>query len=650
MKNTFKHITIGLCTLAVLTQSCNNDFLNLNPETDLTEDNTLKTETELSLYLNNLYPKYILGHNDTWADQKIQPNVVGGSHLLASDFMTDNMVKYGNISNILDNTYSTPSAANSVGWTWENLRSVNYFIRNYTKALPAVDNDINRLNKYLGEALFFKSMDYYRKLMLFGDVPWISRDLNINSEELFKPRDKRTLVADSLLATIDLAIEKLDKVTGKADGRINQDMALFLKARIALFEGSFRTYHDELGLQSSANSFLEACVDACEKIMATGRYELYRGDANPYWKLFTFKKDPSSDGNKEAILVRTYNGSNVGHATQRYWDQNNSLSGARPAGGATRSLVDEYLCIDGRPIYTAGTEGNYTSNPLFKGYDGMWTELENRDPRLTQTINYPGENRSLFNRTTGILDKEENGVTYPRLSYNVGGGTTVTGYLPIKHWMGDRTENEATTLGQQTAIEFRYGEVLLMLAEAKAILGTLTQDDLDRTINKLRERAGFDFAQYPDSRLQLGNIPADPRLDKIYAEKLSYSVSPIIREIRRERRVEMVLEDRRYEDLMRWKAGNLMTVPLRGMKFTAEKQTLYNGSNTKKPIIALKEEVNKDIFLDKDGFIIAYPRSPNIINGTPLWADYRYYWPLPLYDLTLEGNQLEQNPGWLGAK
>ncbi|WP_313156089.1 RagB/SusD family nutrient uptake outer membrane protein [Sphingobacterium multivorum] len=649
-KNIFRLIVIATASSLLLTQSCNDKFLQLSPETELSNDNSLHTETELTLYLNNLYNRYILGHGSGWADAKVNPNVVGGSHLLASDFMTDNMVRYGNISSMMDNTFIPPNAGTSVDWTWENLRSVNYFIKNYRNALPAVNNDATRLNKYIGEAYFFKSMDYYRKLMLFGDVPWLSSDLNINSEQLYKPRDKRTVVADSLMKTIDLAVAGLEGITGRPDGRINQDMALFLKARIGLFEGSFRTYHNELSLQSTAKPFLEAAVDACEKIIASGRYQLYATGETPYWKLFTFKKDPNSDGNKEAILARVYDGTVVGHATQRYWDQNNSISGGRPAGGATRGLIDEYLCIDGKPIYTSGSAGSYTANPLFKGYDGLWSELENRDPRLKQTINYPGENRSLFNRTDGTTSLEKNGITYPRLSYNVSGGTTVTGYLPIKHWMGDRTENEATTNGQQTAIEFRYGEVLLMLAEAKAILGTLTQNDLDRTINLLRQRAGFDFAKYPSSKLELGNLPADPRLDEIYAAKLDYSVSPIIREIRRERRIEMVLEDRRYEDLMRWKAGNLMTVPLRGMKFTAEKGKLYDGTHTAKPIIALKEEVNKDIFLDNNGFIIAYPRSANITNGVALWADYRYYWPLPLYDLTLDGNQLVQNPGWLGAK
>ena len=104
----------------------------------------------------------------------------------------------------------------------------------------------------------------------------------------------------------------------------------------------------------------------------------------------------------------------------------------------------------------------------------------------------------------------------------------------------------------------------------------MSQADVDMTINALRERAGFDFVKYPTSKLVVGQEPADPRLDKIYAEKLDYPVSPLLREIRRERRVELAMENHRYEDLMRWKAGKLLTVPLRGMRMTDEMLELYS--------------------------------------------------------------------------
>ena len=75
--------------------------------------------------------------------------------------------------------------------------------------------------------------------------------------------------------------------------------------------------------------------------------------------------------------------------------------------------------------------------------------------------------------------------------------------------------------------------------------------------------------------------------------------TPLLREIRRERRVEMAIENRRYEDLMRWKAGKLLTVPLRGMKFTTV-QDLYDGTHTTKPEIAQQVELDKTVFVDEE--------------------------------------------------
>jgi hypothetical protein len=233
---------------------------------------------------------------------------------------------------------------------------------------------------------------------------------------------------------------------------------------------------------------------------------------------------------------------------------------------------------------------------------------------------------------------------YPRIENNYN-GSTMTGYWFIKHLMFDKTEYDATTSGQQTALIFRYAEVLLMLAEAKAELGTITNADLDRTINALRQSAGFNFTKYPNARLTIENIPNDPRLDKIYAEKLDYPVSPLLREIRRERRVELVMEGLRYQDLMRWKAGNLFTVPLRGMKFTAEKQALYDGTKNAPPKTAYKATVGVEVRIDDDGFLIVHPFDPNVTNGVLPWNDRRYYWPIT-YDELMANKNLTQTPGW----
>lgn len=636
-----KHYIYAL-GLAASLHACNDDFMERYP-LDVPTDNAFWTsESDLKLFLNKFYPIWIKGHYNGWSDGNyLYPLPVKGSPLAYGDVYSDNAVRTGNEFSELgeNNRIPTGSGASNNGWVWSDLRNVNYFLTHYTKAnLPK-----ETLDKYAGEAYFFKSWEYYRKVMIFGDVPWLTRELNTDSEELYMARTPRAEVMDSILLCINKAVAGLPEKGKEESGRLNKDMANFLKARICLFEGTYRKYHTELGLDGT--KFLKECETACEALL--GKYSLYQGDGETsYYKMFTVKGVNAFSGNPEVILGRTYIPDEYGNAFQRYYHQNNSN---RQAMGATRGFLEEYLCADGRPIYVGGSEGNYEVNPLFKGY-GMWKELDNRDPRLTQTVCRPGEYVTIFNN--GSIDLA-NGIEYPNISYS-SSGSTVTGYRFIKHWMGDQEEMDAVTNGVQAAIEFRYGELLLMYAEAEYELnGTLTQQQADMTINALRERAGYDFNAYPTAKLTVGQEPADPRLDKIYREKLDYTVSPLLREIRRERRVELAMENRRYEDLMRWKAGNLFTVPLRGMKFTEEMQALYDGSHTDRLNggSAAKITIDKDVYLDEEGYIICYPKSPykQTIKGCLPWHDYRYLWPVPAEEIRLNPN-LVQNPGWIEAE
>lgn len=619
---------IGLISLLT---ACNDDFMEKYPLDKITDENFWKSENDLKLYLNTLYPDYIIGHQSGWAQDRMYPLNIMGSPLMYGDVYSDNAIKTGSEDSRMAGEYVVPTGSGNTGWSWTNMRKINFFLSRYDRAeLP----EALKL-QYAAEAWFFKAWDYFDKVLYFNDVPWLSRDLNTDSEELYAPRDSRETVMDSVLWCLNQAVAYLPEKGKEESGRLNKDQANFLKARICLFEGTYRKYHTELNLQSSANKFLQEAVTACEALL--GKYSLYNKGNLPYWNMFAAI---NISDNPEIILARTYIEGEVGHAAQRYFDQNNSN---RQAQGATRGLVDEYLCIDGQPIYTGGTDGSYIPNSHFLGY-GKWTELENRDPRLTQTICRPGEHKTIYQG--GIVSLENNGITYPTLSYNES-GSCVTGYYIIKHWMGDVVEQDRVTNGIQSAIMFRYAEILLNYAEAKYELnGTLSQADIDLTINALRQRAGFDFDTYPTARLVAGNEPEDPRLDKIYREKLDYTVSPLLREIRRERRVELAIENSRYRDLMRWKGGNLFSVPLRGMNFLAV-ESLYDGTNTSKPEIAPKTVLGTNVWVDEKGFIICYPKSPyvNTVNGVLPWDDYRYYFPIPKEELTLNP-QLVQNPGW----
>lgn len=657
-----------MCCVAGL-YSCNDDFMQQNPIQELAEGSFLKNASDLPYYLNQLYPIYVTGHQSGNAYDVVAPYGVQGSPIAFGDIVSDNEIGFtgsaGNPNNRLDGSFTVPQSGTTTGWEWGNLKKVNYFLSHYGEA----QGNAVEIEAYAAEAYFFKAWDYYKKLVIFGEVPWLTSDLNINSPELYAPRTPRAELADSILWCINYAVDHL-KDSKNASGRINKDMANFLKARFCLFEGTFRKYHQNDAspmpqVPSDYQKFLNECVTACEALY--GRYTLYinaadksvDGTNNSYWKMFTFNQDPSTDKNTEAILTRIYDGDKLGHSFTRYY-----LMGANAAGrfsfGASKSLIDEYLCIDGKPVPEDGLPAG-----LFKGYDGGdWRELDNRDPRLKQTVMKPGEYASIWTRDAigdipaGTWDATKLKTFYPGIAYNCLSAnqdwqmrTSVTGWQIIKHWTPDPGDYPATA-SKQSATMFRYGEVLLMLAEAKAELGTITNADLDRTVNALRERAGFNFTTYPNSKLTTANVPADSRLDAIWMAA-GCSVTPLLREIRRERRVELAIEGMRREDLIRWKAGKLMEVPLRGMKFTPERQAIYNGSNKgladRKTDYARQTNLGVDVFVDGNGFIIGFPKASNVANGTLKWDDKYYYQPIPFQELELN-KDLTQSPGWEDIK
>ena len=246
MKFNFKKYILALGMASVLLPGCNDDFMERYPQDQLTDESFWKTETDLKLMLNSLYPLYIIGHQSGWAQDKSPALNVVGSPLMYGDVYSDNCVKTGNEFRSMAGELIVPTGASADnGWYWWNLRKVNFFLNRYDRA----DLSQEKKNAYAAEAYFFKAWDYYQKVLLFGDVPWLTRDLNVDSEELYAARTPRSEVMDSVLMCINKAVEWLPEKGKQEDERLNKDQANFLKARICLFEGTFRKYHTEAGLQ-----------------------------------------------------------------------------------------------------------------------------------------------------------------------------------------------------------------------------------------------------------------------------------------------------------------------------------------------------------------------------------------------------------------
>jgi hypothetical protein len=162
------------------------------------------------------------------------------------------------------------------------------------------------------------------------------------------------------------------------------------------------------------------------------------------------------------------------------------------------------------------------------------------------------------------------------------------------------------------SIQYRYAEVLLNYIEAKAELGQITQAEIDKTIKKLRDRVGM-------PNLLLANIETDLNWE-------FPSLSPVLNEIRRERKVELALEDFRWDDIARWAAAEELIVGKRP-----------------KGAKAAQFPVPPVLPTDANGFIDPYRNA--LPNGFGFKVDRDYLNPLPQHELTLNRN-LKQNPGW----
>lgn len=584
----------AIAGLFVCLVSCNDKFMDRYPLDRITDENYWKTENDLLQYANTFYPRYIVGFGQAWQDGTSQPRGHNVAATVYGDIISDNAAP-NNYSLVSANQYIAylNASSNDIGYNFTSIRELNIFIENYDKA--PIDQDIK--NKYLGEILFFKAWDYFDKVKNWGEVPWLDKSLQTNDPQLFEPKTPREALLDSIIMTLDQAIAFLPSKEMAANNRVHREMAIFLKSRIGLYEGTFRKYHQ---LPLDANRFLRIAAESALMLMDGGKYALQQGNHNTvYNQLFATE---SYAANPEAILWRQYSTAlTYGSAFSRYFTQN-----SRHQFGATRSLVDEYLCADGLPI---------SSSPLFQGKSSLTAELKNRDPRLTQTV----ANFGAYNLAVGVPQGAEN-APKPNIP-GLNGNKVPTGYRVAKWWYNSVADWDRVTNGQQAGLMWRYAEVLLTYAEAKYELGEISQLVLDKTINQLRSRVGM-------PKLWLGSEPIDARLDGIYQTYLGGSISPILREIRRERRVEMAFEGTRWDDIVRWKAGKLLDVPVEGIKF----------NQTEFP----KVVVNRDIFLSPEGFIDPYRQT---LPAGRKWDDRQYLFPFAMEELLLNP-KLIQNPGW----
>lgn len=551
------------------------DHLTLLPEDTLSPKNYFSNREELRLWTNQFYSQ--LDAADDLAAQNADDHV---DNALGALIMGQR------------------DAASENGWSWSLLRSINFYLQNSANCA-----DLEARKHYDGVAYFMRAYFYFNKVRRYGDVPWYNQVLASSDDVLlFKEREGRHLVMDSVMVDLDRAIAMLP--TTKAVATVTKWTALALKTRVALFEGTYRKYH---GLREG-DKYLQQAAQAGEEFIANSGYSLYKSTTGLSYREFFVSDNAIA---QEVVLGRIYSSTiNLMHGIQF-----NIINSKQ---GMTKRFMNHYLMADGTRFTDKQGWQAVTYSDEFAG----------RDPRMEQTVLAPGY------KQTGSTQ-----VTKNQLSSS-------TGYQPIK--FVSSSAYSGASKGVSDFPLFRAAEVYLNFAEAKAELGTLTQADLDLSINKIRARVGM-----PALDLNWANQNPDALLASYYPKVANSTMKGVLLEVRRERTVELVMEGFRQWDILRWKEGQQMTVPYYGCYFPGPGRydmdndgvdDLVLWKNVKETIASgVSKEIGVDIILSEGdkGYIKAYP------DMAITWREDRdYLWPIPTSERVLSGGRLTQNPGW----
>ncbi|PST82038.1 RagB/SusD family nutrient uptake outer membrane protein [Pedobacter yulinensis] len=587
--SSIKRLLCGGAIAAVM--SCNT--LDLKPEGQLTLENILSDYNGFLTYSWQFYNAFN-GYTNEMLDNDLN------SDLLA-------LANPNGQSQWIWQQVTIPTAANSYSRPYANLRTVNLMLDYIDKSSL---NEVDRVHwRCIG--YFFRAYNYTNLINLYGDVPYVDKPLNDQSEELLVAHTPRDVVAANILK--DLQYAEANLKNGDGENTVNVHVVRALLSRFGLREGTWRKYHNLAG----ANTYLQASFDASAKLMVSFPA------LNPNYDLDF--NSVSLAGVPGIILYKAYVANQVTHGLST---QNRNSSGRYDL---TKAAADMFLMTDGQTRFTS---------PLFQGDKSAFTEFRNRDRRLyycvpppftvvttppslnfTYTSNpvdtsYFGIMRAISDPTHKTLPtrnwngfvvrQEPHYVDFPNgQPYSV----TYTGYRFYKYYNQQVQDAQGQDISDSPI--FRMGEVLANHAEAAYELGLFNQAVADATVNKLRARGAV-------APLNVTNIPNDPTRDQ--------AVNPVLWEIRRERSIELIGEGFRFDDLRRWKK---MEYAVR------EKLGRYITKGTDVPA--------NSIIPIQNGASAGYISYLGVPPGP--FPEHYYLYPIPSNQIVLNP-KITQNPGW----
>ena len=583
---------------SILPFSSCSDFLDREPITKPEDGNFLTGAIQVENYINGLYmtlPSFSKFGLGVRSEEKNSDNIIAE--------------KYDARLHGQNNQFSGAS-----DWQtgYQNLRKVNYFFHNYKVPEAQENEDVLSLK---GEAYFLRAYWHFDLLKKFGSIPVMDAfwDENATIAGLQIPAKTRNEVARFILSDL-VEAKNLLHSRGKYSGiRINKEAAMVLAMNVALYEGTWEKYHSSDDFASSTNEsnyFLGEVINWGNELFGCG-IDLYKTGQNPgdaFAALFN-SKDLSGMG--EVLLWRKYS-SDEGV----FHDVNGNLKAgvvdSEGAAGITQSLVDNYLNADGTFI-----------DPTNEKFKDFKETFEGRDPRLIQTVMNEGAKFASATTATPMhleeyTDEKKNTISPPKLAGD-GNTRSLTGY----HIRLGIDTTFVSGNGETALPIIRYAEGLLAYAEAAAELEMWSDDIANKTLKALRERAGVKYLA--------------PAKDANFTD-FGYTLTPVLQEIRRERRSELALQGFRLDDLMRWKADKLIVGKRGKGAYVGDESILFKSYSPDN-----QKRIRERLTLDDNKW--ADPMAGTLPSGYQFHADRDYLLPIPPSELELN-KKLKQNPKW----
>lgn len=621
MKSTYIRNIVGAILLGFTVTAC-NDMLDITPPSSIIPEEYLTEESQLDSYMIARYATL--------------PNAGGGVGL---DNNTDNEAGMNYSSNFTEGDKKVPETGGS--WDFTEIYQINYFL---DRVLPLynegkITGNKENIDHYIGEAYFFRGMQYFNKLVAIGDCPIIRNALSDNYEILLdnSKRMPRTEVARFIISDLDSAamLMKSTSPDGKKN-RMYKDIAHLFKSRVALYEGTWLKYFKgtafvpngqdwpgatreyNKGYQFQAGSideeskwFLQQAIEAADQVAS--RYELTAntgvimqgpGDSNPYVEMFS---DVDMSKYAEILLWRDFD-YGLGVVNNRAVDAGTTCT----AIGLTRGLVQSYLMKDGLPYYASS---------LYQGDETSQKIAADRDDRIRVFMKQPGMTNIWLNIGLGTHGV----ITEPNLPDITNGVYTLrnnTGYLSRKYWHWDHAlcNNWQGETGVQI---FRAAEAYLNYIEAYYECYGNLDSKAANYWRKLRSRANIE-EDYTKT-IAATNMQKEAELDWA-----AYSAGNVLSDatlfnIRRERRNEFLSEGLRWNDLKRWRSMDQMMTK----KYHIEGFKLWNTELVQQYADA--------------GYNLIYDKDPESNVSSPSLSDY-----LRPFEI-LKSNRAYDGYGWFMA-